>query len=297
MDVGFIGLGSMGRGMARNLIKAGHRVSVFNRSKEPADELAREGALKAGSPAAVGGEVVVTMLSDDAALEAVVLGSGGLITGMRRGAVHLSMSTVSVALSDRLEDAHRNANQAYVAAPVFGRPDAAAAGKLFIVAAGGHQAIERARPVMNAMGQRIFEVGGKASQANIVKLAGNFLITCVIEGFAETMALNSKAGVAPEKFYEVMTESLFNAPVYRNYGRIILDGAYSPPGFKLPLGLKDNRLLLQAADSLNVPLPFAAVVRDRFLASLAKGDGDLDWAAIAKRAREDAGLEPTIAAS
>jgi len=290
MDVGFIGLGSMGRGMARNLIKAGHRLSVYNRSRGPADELARDGALKAGSPAAVGGEIVVTMLADDAAVESVVLGTGGLTTGMRRGAVHLSMSTISVALSDRLEEAHRNAGQAYVAAPVFGRPDAAAAAKLFIVAAGDGQAIDRARPVMEAMGQRIFEVGAKASQANVVKLAGNFLITGVIEGLAETMALNTKAGIPAEKFYEVMTESLFNAPVYRNYGKIILDGAYSPPGFKLPLGLKDNRLLLQASESLNVPLPFAAIVRDRFLASLAKGEGDLDWAAIAKRASEDAGL-------
>ena len=296
MDVGFIGLGSMGRGMARNLIKAGHRLSVYNRSKGPADELAREGALKAGSPAAVGGEIVVTMLADDAAVEAVVLGTGGLISGMRRGAVHLSMSTISVALSDRLEEAHRNAGHIYVAAPVFGRPDAAAAAKLFIVAAGDRQAIERARPVMEAMGQRIFEVGGKASQANVVKLAGNFLITCVIEGLAETMALNAKAGIPAAIFFEVMTESLFNAPVYRNYGQIILNGAYSPPGFKLPLGLKDNRLLLQASESLNVPLPFAAIVRDRFLASLAKGDGELDWAAIAKRAGEDAGLPMKAAA-
>lgn len=291
MDVGFIGLGSMGRGMARNLLKAGHRLSVYNRSRGPADELTREGALKAATPAAVGGDIVVTMLADDTALESVVLGSAGLVTGMRRGAVHLSMSTVSVALSDRLEEAHRRAGQGYVAAPVFGRPDAAAAAKLFIVAAGERQALERARPIMEAMGQRIFEIGEKPSQANLVKLAGNFLITCVIEGLAETMALNAKAGVATEKFYEVITESLFNAPVYRNYGKIILEGAYSPPGFKLPLGLKDNRLLQQAAESLNVPLPFAAVVRDRFLTSLARGEGELDWAAIAKRAAEDAGLK------
>ncbi|HEY4635590.1 MAG TPA: NAD(P)-dependent oxidoreductase [Alphaproteobacteria bacterium] len=296
MDIGFIGLGSMGRGMARNLIKAGHRVSVFNRSKGPAEELAREGALKARSAAAVGGEVIVTMLSDDAALESVVLGPGGLASGMRRGAVHLSMSTISVALSDRLEAFHKEAGQGYVAAPVFGRPDAAAAAALFIVAAGDPQAIERARPAMEAMGQRVFTVGDKPSQANLVKLAGNFLITCVIEGLAEAITVNAKAGVAPEKLYEVLTESLFNAPVYRTYGKIILEGNYDPPGFKLPLGLKDNRLLMQAAEALSVPLPFAAVVRDRFLASIARGDGNLDWAAIAKRAAEDAGIENKAAA-
>jgi len=293
MDVGFIGLGSMGRGMARNLIAAGHRVSVYNRSKKPAEELARDGALVAKTPAALGGEVIVTMVSDDAALEAVVLGAGGLASGMRRGAVHLSMSTISVALSDRLEAEHAKAGQGYVAAPVFGRPDAAAAAKLFVVAAGGSEVIEKARPVMDAMSQRVFTVGEKASQANLVKLAGNFLITCVIEGLAETLALATRSGVAPERLYEVFTESLFDAPVYRNYGKIILEGAFSPPGFKLPLGLKDNRLLMQAAETLSVPLPFAAVVRDRFLASIARGDGDLDWAAIAKRAAEDAGLIKT----
>jgi 3-hydroxyisobutyrate dehydrogenase-like beta-hydroxyacid dehydrogenase len=296
MDVGFIGLGSMGRGMALNLVRAGHRVSVYNRSKGPAEELAREGALKAGSPSAVGGEVVVTMLSDDAAVESVVLGASGLVSGMRRGAIHLSMSTISVALSDKLEAVHKQAGQTYIAAPVFGRPDAAAAAKLFIVAAGDAAAVARATPAMEAMGQRIFVVGEKPSQANLIKLAGNFLITCVIEGLAETMALAAKSGVAPAKLYEVLTESLFNAPVYRNYGKIILEGAYDPPGFKLPLGLKDNRLLMQAAEALSVPLPFADIVRDRFLSAISRGDGELDWAAIAKRAAEDAGVASVSAA-
>jgi 3-hydroxyisobutyrate dehydrogenase-like beta-hydroxyacid dehydrogenase len=149
---------------------------------------------------------------------------------------------------------------------------------------------------MEAMGQRIFVVGEKPSQANLIKLAGNFLITCVIEGLAETMALAAKSGVAPAKLYEVLTESLFNAPVYRNYGKIILEGAYDPPGFKLPLGLKDNRLLMQAAEALSVPLPFADIVRDRFLSAISRGDGELDWAAIAKRAAEDAGVASVSAA-
>ena len=291
MDVGFIGLGSMGRGMARNLIKAGHRVSVYNRSPEPAKELAREGAMIASTPAAVGGDVIVTMVSDDAALEAIMFGKTGLASAMRRNSVHLSMSTVSVVLSERLTDLHSKAGQGYVAAPVFGRPDAAAAAKLFIVAAGEAAAIEKAKPVMDAMGQRVFVVSKQPSHANLIKLTGNFLITCVIEGLAEGIALNAKAGVDPEKLYEVLTETLFAAPVYKNYGKIILEERYSPAGFKLPLGLKDSRLLLQSADALSVPLPFAAIIRDRFLASVAQGDGDLDWAAIAKRAMQDAGIE------
>ena len=291
MDVGFIGLGSMGRGMARNLVKAGHRVSVFNRSPDPAKELAREGAMIAATPAAVGGEVIITMVSDDAALEAIMFGKTGLASAMRRNSVHLSMSTVSVALSERLTALHSKAGQGYVAAPVFGRPDAAAAAKLFIVAAGEAAAIEKAKPVMDAMGQRVFVVSEQPSHANLIKLTGNFLITCVIEGLAEGIALNAKAGVDPEKLYEVLTETLFAAPVYKNYGRIILEEKYSPAGFKLPLGLKDSRLLLQSADALSVPLPFAAIIRDRFLASVAQGDGDLDWAAIAKRAMQDAGIE------
>jgi 3-hydroxyisobutyrate dehydrogenase-like beta-hydroxyacid dehydrogenase len=296
MDVGFIGLGSMGRGMARNLIKAGHRVSVYNRSPEPAKELAREGAMIAATPAAVGGEVVVTMLSDDTALEAVMFGKTGLASAMRRKTVHLSMSTVSVALSERLTELHSKAGQGYVAAPVFGRPDAAAAAKLFIVAAGEAAAVEKAKPVMDAMGQRVFVVSEQPSHANLIKLTGNFLITCVIEGLAEGIALNAKAGVDPEKLYEVLTETLFAAPVYKNYGKIILEERYSPAGFKLPLGLKDTRLLLQSGDALSVPLPFAAIIRDRFLASVAQGDGDLDWAAIAKRAMQDAGVDTKISA-
>ncbi len=296
MDVGVIGLGSMGRGMARNLIKAGHRVSVYNRSPEPTKELARDGAMIAATPATVGGEVIVTMLSDDAALEAVMFGKTGLASAMRRNSVHLSMSTVSVALSERLTELHSKAGQGYVAAPVFGRPDAAAAAKLFIVAAGDAAAVEKAKPVMDAMGQRVFVVSEQPSHANLIKLTGNFLITCVIEGLAEGIALNAKAGVDPEKLYEVLTETLFAAPVYKNYGKIILEEKYSPAGFKLPLGLKDTRLLLQSADALSVPLPFAAIIRDRFLASVAQGDGDLDWAAIAKRAMQDAGVDTKISA-
>jgi 3-hydroxyisobutyrate dehydrogenase-like beta-hydroxyacid dehydrogenase len=230
------------------------------------------------------------MLADDGAVEAVSLGENGIISGLAKGATHISMSTISVALSERLADAHAGQSQNYAAAPVFGRPDAAEAGKLFIAVAGDAGVVEKIRPALEAMGQRIFIMGEKPSQANLVKLTGNFLITCVIESLAEAFALTTKGGIETAKVYELLTETLFAAPVYKTYGSIIRDGSFSPPGFKLPLGLKDNRLLQQAGEKLETPLPFAAIIRDRFLAALAHGDGDLDWSAIAKRAVDDAGL-------
>ncbi len=231
------------------------------------------------------------MLADDAAADAVTLGANGLIEGLARGAAHVSMSTISVALSERFAEAHAARGQAYAAAPVFGRPEAAAAAKLFIAAAGEAALIEKIRPALEAMGQRIFIMGDQPAQANLVKLTGNFLITCVIESLAEAFALTAKGGVETARVQELLTETLFAAPVYKTYGGLILEDKFSPPGFRLPLGLKDNRLLQQAAEKLEVPLPFAAIVRDRFLAALANGDGGLDWSAFARRAREDAGIE------
>ncbi len=292
MKIAFLGLGSMGAAMARNLLKHGHSVTVWNRSAGPAQALAAEGAAVARAPAeaAKDAEIAVTMLADDAAAEAVSLGADGLIEGLAHGTTHVSMSTISVALSERLAEAHAARGQGYIAAPVFGRPEAAAAGKLFIAAAGDAALIEKIRPALEAMGQRVFVMGGQPAQANLVKLSGNFLITCVIESLAEVFALTAKGGVDTAKVYELLTETLFASPVYRTYGGIILEGKFSPPGFKLPLGQKDNRLLQQAAEKLEVPLPFAAIIRDRFLAALANGDGGLDWAAIAKRAAADAGV-------
>lgn len=295
MDIGFIGLGAMGSGMARNLLRAGHAVTVYNRSPGPAEALAREGASVAHTPAeAAAHGIAVSMLADDVAVEAVTFGEAGLISGLPRGGMHVSMSTISVALSERLQEAHNRAGQSYVAAPVFGRPDIAAAGKLFILAGGEAAAVERVQPILNAIGQRVFPVGPRPSQANLIKLTGNFLITCVIEGLAEAFALTAKAGVDAKRVYEIFTESLFSAPVYRTYGTAILEERYKPAGFKLPLGLKDNRLLLQAAEHLAVPLPFAALVRDRMLAAIAHGDADLDWSALARRAIEDAGVSAKL---
>ena len=200
------------------------------------------------------------------------------------------MSTISVALSRRLAAAHAERKQHYVSAPVFGRPEAAAAAKLFIVAAGPAAQIERCRPLFDAMGQKTFIAGDDASGANLMKLAGNFLITAVIEGLAESFALVRKAGLDANLFHEILTSSLFNAPIYKTYGALINSQKFEPAGFKLPLGLKDNRLLLAAAEENAVPMPMASLIRDRFLAALGQGMGELDWSAISKLSAKDAGL-------
>lgn len=292
MKVGFIGLGNMGSGMAQNLIKAGHTLNVYNRTQSRAESLQSLGASVAKTPAEAASdvEVLITMLSDDHALEQVIFTAGNAIDSLPSDAIHISMSTISVALSRRLVDAHKKKNQHYVAAPVFGRPEAAAAAKLFIVAAGSSKDIERCKALFDAMGQKTFYVGEDAPAATLIKIAGNFLITCVIESLAESFALIRKSGIAPNKFLEVLTESLFAAPIYRNYGKMIADDKFEPVGFKLPLGMKDNRLLLKAAEDLAVPMPIASLVRDRFIAALAQGLGESDWASIARMSYKDAGI-------
>jgi|SRR5882724_2429691 len=292
MKVGFIGLGNMGSGIARNLIKAGHDLTVYNRTRSRAEPLASLGARIAETPsqAAADAEVLFTMLADDAAVEAVIFEPGNAIQALPAGAAHISMSTISVALSRRLVEAHRERKQQYVAAPVFGRPDAAAAAKLFIVAAGPGEEIKRYRPLFDAIGQKTFVAGDDAHAANVIKLGGNFLITTVIEGLAEAFAFGRKFGVDPHAFLDILTESLFAAPIYRNYGSMIASDRFEPAGFKLPLGLKDNRLLLAAAEEATVPMPMASLVHDRFVAALARGLGESDWAAIARISYENAGL-------
>jgi 3-hydroxyisobutyrate dehydrogenase-like beta-hydroxyacid dehydrogenase len=317
MNIAFIGLGNMGSAMAANLIKAGHTLSVYNRTRARADELKPMGARVAATPgeAADGTEVAITMLADDHALESVVFGrtetgSGSTASGntglgnnamgtagranlldsLPPNAIHVSMSTISVALSRRLAAAHGERKQHYVSAPVFGRPEAAAAAKLFIVAAGPTAQIERCHPLFDAMGQKTFLAGDDASGANLMKLAGNFLITAVIEGLAESFALVRKAGLDANMLHEILTSSLFNAPIYKTYGALINSQKFEPAGFKLPLGLKDNRLLLAVAEENAVPMPMASLVRDRFLAALGQGMGELDWSAISKLSAKDAGL-------
>jgi 3-hydroxyisobutyrate dehydrogenase-like beta-hydroxyacid dehydrogenase len=296
MNIAFIGLGNMGSAMATNLIKAGHTLTVYNRSRARADELKPLGARVANTPgeAAAGAEVAITMLADDHAVESVVFGEkpgkGNLLESLPPNAIHVSMSTISVVMSRRLAAAHAERKQHYVSAPVFGRPEAAAAAKLFIVAAGPAAQIERCRPLFDAMGQKTFIAGDGPSGANLMKLAGNFLITAVIEGLAESFVLVRKSGLDVNQFHEILTNSLFNAPIYKTYGGIIASEKFEPAGFKLPLGLKDNRLLLAAAEENAVAMPMASLIRDRFLAALAQGMGEQDWSAISRISAKEAGL-------
>ncbi|WP_242342681.1 NAD(P)-dependent oxidoreductase [Anaeromyxobacter terrae] len=298
MDVGFIGLGSMGQHMARSLLRAGHRVTVWNRTPARAQALATDGATVASTPGeAARAGFVLTMVSDDRALEAVVSGPDGLLPGLPRGGVHVSMSTIGADTAERLARQHEEAGRQFVSAPVFGRPDAAAAARLSIVAAGREPAVTQAMPLLQAMGQRVFVVGERPAEANIVKLAGNFLITAAIEGLAEATAVVAKAGVDRRQFLDVLLGTLFDAPVYRGYGSLLLEERFSPPGFALPLGIKDNRLLLEAGERLAVPLPLASLIRDRMLAALARGYGGLDWSVFARITAEEAGLTGALPAA
>jgi 3-hydroxyisobutyrate dehydrogenase-like beta-hydroxyacid dehydrogenase len=282
----------MGSPIASNLIKAQQALTVYNRTRSRAQELEPLGARIAENPieAASNAEALITMLADDRAVEEVIFTHGKAIDALPAGAVHISMSTISVALSRRLEAAHSEKGQHYLAATVFGRPDAAAAAKLFVVAAGPPAQIELCQPIFDAIGQKTFIVGENAPAANVVKLAGNFLITTVIEGLAEAFALIRKNGLDPNAFLEVLTVSLFTAPVYRIYGSIIASDKFEPAGFKLPLGFKDNRLLVAAAEESSVPMPMASLIHDRFLAALAQGLGEADWSAIARISYGNAGL-------
>jgi 3-hydroxyisobutyrate dehydrogenase-like beta-hydroxyacid dehydrogenase len=290
MKVGFIGLGHMGAGMAANLLRAGHEVTVYNRTPGKERALVEQGAHTAGQVAdACRGEAVMTMLADDGAVEGVVFGDQGVIGSLGTGAIHLSMSTISVALSERLAAAHAKAGQRFVAAPVFGRPDVAAAGKLFIVAAGAPDAVTACSSLFEALGQKTFSVGDEPQAANLVKLSGNFLLASVIEGLGEAMALVGKAGIDRRQYLELLTSTLFTAPVYKTYGGLIAEEKFEPAGFAAPLGYKDIRLTLAAADRLRVPMPVASLLRDRFLTLLAQGGEALDWSGIGQLAAKDAG--------
>lgn len=290
MDIGFIGLGNMGRGMAASLITAGHRLTVYNRSPDKAEALVEQGATAARTVAeASHAEVVFTMLSDDRAVEAVVFGEDGVVASLAAGATHVSSSTISVALSERLAGAHADAGQRYAAAPVFGRPDAAAAAKLFVIAAGAPQVLQPLSALFDAIGQRTFVVSDQPHTANLVKLSGNFLLAAAIESVGEAVALVAKAGVDRQQYVDILTSTLFTAPAYATYGGLIARQEFEPAGFAASLGLKDVRLVLAAAEQLEVPLPVASVLRDRLLTLVATGGGHLDWSALATLAARDAG--------
>lgn len=291
MEAGLIGLGRMGTGIAKSLLRSGHRLTVFNRTRERAESLRADGANIANSVAeACQSGVVFTMVADDAALEAIVFGEGGIQASLRAGGLHVSLSTISVALSDHLAAEHAKAGQQFVAAPVFGRPEAAESAKLAVVAAGPSASVQRCKPLFESMGRELLVVGERPSMANVVKLSGNFLIATVLESLAESLTFARKSGVDPGTLLDFLTTTMFTAPVYKSYGELIVQGKHEPAGFALPLGLKDVRLVMQAAESVSVPMPIASVLRDRFITALARGNQDKDWSVIGRVAAEDAGL-------
>jgi 3-hydroxyisobutyrate dehydrogenase-like beta-hydroxyacid dehydrogenase len=291
MRIGFVGLGGMGSAMAARLVKAGHRVRVWNRSPEKAEKLVAEGAEAAASPfEVVEAEVVITMLADDAALRETLLGTG-LLERMRPGTIHAGMATVSVELVRELVKLHEERGAVYVSAPVLGRPDAAAAGRLHILAAGQAEALAAVQPLFDVLGQKTWHFGDRPEQANVVKIAANFTLASAIEAMSEASQLARSYGVPAKDFLEMLGGTLFAAPAYKTYGSLIAEERFSPAGFKMPLGLKDVKLALAAGEAARVPLPFGSVLRDSFLDAMANGDAELDWSAVARVAQRRAGVK------
>ncbi|HXE13946.1 MAG TPA: NAD(P)-dependent oxidoreductase [Bryobacteraceae bacterium] len=291
MNVAFIGLGNMGSPMARNLLRAGHRVTVYNRTRAKAEALAAEGAIVSDSPAHAveRAEAVLTMLANDDAVEETVWGPNGFGSSLARGAVHISHSTIGTVCSRRLAYYHQGQWQGYLSVPVFGRPEAAQNKKLVVVAAGEQSLIDRFRPLFEAMGRCLFIAGPEPWQANAIKVCGNLMIMTLIETFGETFAAMRKSNLDPHLFLDVANE-VFGSPVYKSYGATIVDERFDPPGFALKHGLKDIRLALELAEDRNAPLPLASLIRDQFLSALAHGDGEIDTAALARVAARSAGL-------
>ena len=293
MNVGFVGLGRMGQGMGLRLLGGSHHLVVYNRTRGKSADLEAAGAHVASDVAGAckDRDVVITMVADDAALNEVTLGAGGIRQSMAKGAVHAAMGTHSAAAIQALATAHAEAGQTLVSAPVLGRPDAAAAGQLVIVAGGPADAIARCEPLFQVMGRKTAQAGAKPEAAIAIKLANNFVLACAIEAMAEGFSLVRKYGVQPQVFYDVITEGLFAAPAYKVYGKLIVDQAFDKPGFTVALGLKDVKLALAAAELARVPLPSGSVVRDRLIGAMAHGDGDKDWSVLAREQGRACGLD------
>ncbi|CAD6557002.1 2-(hydroxymethyl)glutarate dehydrogenase [Paraburkholderia hiiakae] len=288
MDIGFIGLGEMGGAMVGNLLKAGHTVRVWNRTAAKAQPLADAGARIVGRPGeAFAGDAVLSMLADDAALREVI--DAPLLDHAQPGLVHVNMATISVELAEALAQAHAARGLHYVAAPVLGRPDAAQAAKLTIMAAGATEAIDRVQPLFDVIGQKTWRVGAVPQQANVMKLAANFMLASAVESLGEAAALLDGYGVAMRDFLDVVTAGPFPGPVYAGYGGMIAQRRYEPALFKARLGLKDVRLALAAAAAAATPMPLASVLHDSLLEAVAHGDGDRDFAVLGKVAARRAG--------
>jgi 3-hydroxyisobutyrate dehydrogenase-like beta-hydroxyacid dehydrogenase len=291
MDVGFIGLGTMGSRIAGTLVNAGHALRVWNRTPEPVDALVRMGARRAAEARdAFSGDVVFSMLADDDAIHAVI---DPLLDAAPKGLVHVNMSTISIALARNLGARHRARGLAYVAAPVFGRPELAAEGKLNIVVAGDASVIARIEPLFDVIGQHTWRMGVQPERANVVKLGGNLMLGAAVEAMAEASAFGWRHGIEPADLLDVLTNGVFASPAYKTYGGLIAKRRYEPPGFRLSLLLKDVRLALAAADAAGVPMPLADVLHESLLEAVAHGDGERDLAVLALVALRRAALEET----
>jgi 3-hydroxyisobutyrate dehydrogenase-like beta-hydroxyacid dehydrogenase len=291
MRIAFIGLGRMGVGMAHNLLRAGHQLTAYNRSREKAEALKADGAEAAASPAEAcrNAQAAFTMLADDNAVADTVFGERGVAAGLPQGAIHISSSTISADFARKLAAAHAAGGQGYLSAPVFGRPDAAENKKLIVVAGGKTEGIERARPLLEAISRAVFVAGPEPWHANLFKLCGNFMLASMLETFGEAFATLRKSGADHHTFLDIMNE-LFGSPVYKNYGTTIADEKFEPAGFALKLGLKDVRLVLEAAGEVNAPMPLASLLRDHLLAAVSHGQEQLDWSSISQVAARNAGL-------
>lgn len=293
IEAGFIGLGAMGLPMATNLLAAGVKLTVHNRTAAKAEPLREKGAVVAARPAdaAPPGGIVMTMLADDDAVESVVAGPDGIAARLGAGGVHVSMSTIAPATSRRLARIHQEHGGRYVAAPVFGRPDNAAARQLVVCVSGPAAARERVRPLLDAVGRAVFDYGDEPGAANVAKLTGNFLIAAALEAMGEAFTMAERNGVDRVKVAEMLGKTLFACPVYQRYGEAVAKKNHLPAGFVLPLGLKDVELVLKTGREAQVPMPIASIVRDRLIAALAHGRAGMDWSALALGVLDDAGIE------
>ena len=293
MNVGFIGLGRMGRGMAQRVLGGGHDLVVFDVVAAAAAELASAGAKVGGSVADVcqGREVVITMLVEDAAVLDVALRPGGMRDALPTGAIHMAMGTYGVATIRALEEAHAAAGQVLVAAPVLGRPDLAAAGQLGVVPGGPPEAVARCQPLLEVIGKRIFHAGPRPECATAIKLANNAVLGCAMVAMAEGFALVRKYGVTPQVFQDVMVEGLFAATAYKVYGQKMVDESYDQVGSPITVGLKDALLIAAAADIARVPMPSHDIYRQRLLGAVAHGDADRDQAVLAREQARASGLD------
>ncbi len=280
VKITFIGLGNMGLPMAQNLLHAGHQLILYNRTYDKAASLIAQGAEFAQTPReAAAGDLVITMLSDDTALEQVVMGADSIVQGMPTNGIHISASTISVEMAQKLSAVHEKQEQHFISATVLGRPDAAKAAKLRIILAGPETARQRVIPVLQALGQEIFQIGDVGASGNVAKIGVNFLIASMLEALAEAQLMVGKHGVEPAVFMNVVN-ALFQSPVYQNYGAIMTERRFEPAGFKMKLGIKDVELARQAAKAVNAPLPLGDLMQSHFAKGMAQGYGDLDWTAL-----------------